>query len=1270
MKNFIKSSSLFILALFLAIGSMAQTQKFTHNGNWGKQGFNLVDSKSSGVEIVYSLKEYSMHEVSQRGETMVNLEIPGNFLPNNAGAPNIPGSGRFIAIPTGANATLEIIEIRTETITNVEVAPAIPIPLVNQPMKKELTKDNGIYGKNALYPADPIKLSTVRQIRGYDVVTLGITPFQYNPITKELVVIKDVRVKISFDGGSSFGTDRLRNETWDKIVSSSVLNKDAVKKFDFATRLNNTKDDGCDYLIVIPNDADFATWADSLKNFRNQQGIHTKVMTTDDLGGNTHEGIESFIDNMYATWDPVPAAVLLMADYGTSGATINSPKLPHPYSPDFISDNQYADVDGDVLPDINFARITARNADELEIIVRKVLDYERTPPTDAGFYNNPITALGWQHERWFQICSEVVYGFWELLGKEPVRINALYEGPTTTWSSATNTSTVVDFFSDLDYIPETSTHLTDFSGSPEDVNNAINAGAFMLQHRDHGLETGWGEPYYRNSNLSGLNNDNLPFIFSINCLTGKFDHSSDCFAEAIHREPKRALGLIAATEVSYSFVNDTYVWGMYDGMWPDFLPEYGDEPTANDFIYPSFASVNGKYFLEQSSWPYNAGNKEITYNLFHHHGDAYLNVYSEIPQALAINVDDAIISGPNQISVTANEGAIVAVTLNNEIVGKTVATGTPQDITLVGEILPGDVLLVVATKQNYFRYEKTVTVIPPSGPYVIIDEHNITGTDNYAVDFDTDNTIDITIKNVGSDAATGITAVISTDDEYITITEDTYTIAEVAAGATNAVTAAFAIQAANNAPDQHTASILVTITDGTSKEVWEDHLSILINAPELEPAFGQVNDASQPFFGSTPEVEVRENDTYTYDIIVSGIDNNDNGMLDPGESVNIEFHVNNVGHATINDAVCTLSTTTPDYVTLNTSTFNLDIINIGNDNVVFYNVTIDETTPVGTPITFIFNASAGEYAIQETEFTFPVGLIIEDFETGDFSKFSWVLSGGADWSVVEEPNSGTFSAKSGAIGNNESSILEITANVLADEPISFFRKVSSEGSYDKLKFYIDGAKKDEWDGDVPWSEVEFPVTTGEHTFKWEYSKDVSQTGGSDCAWIDDITFPSCNIPEVKSRNISITSATDLPTWLTLTDNGDGTGVLTGTPVLEDVANYDITLLASTNSESVEQEFSINVILVTAIDDLQHGEFRMYPNPVNENATIEYTIANKANVSIVVYNVAGKQVSILANQPQDAGSYHANFNASQLKAGIYFCKLTVDGESSIQKFVIK
>jgi hypothetical protein len=132
----------------------------------------------------------------------------------------------------------------------------------------------------------------------------------------------------------------------------------------------------------------------------------------------------------------------------------------------------------------------------------------------------------------------------------------------------------------------------------------------------------------------------------------------------------------------------------------------------------------------------------------------------------------------------------------------------------------------------------------------------------------------------------------------------------------------------------------------------------------------------------------------------------------------------------------------------------------------------------------------------------------DDFETGDFTTLPWVHSGNANWTVISGTDvyNGTYSAKSGAIGNSQSSSLELTANITGDSEIVFAVKISSESGFDGLTFYIDGnARLMNYSGQHDWTEISLSgFGTGTHTFKWSYSKDSSSIAGSDCVWLDNI----------------------------------------------------------------------------------------------------------------------------------------------------------------------
>ena len=124
-----------------------------------------------------------------------------------------------------------------------------------------------------------------------------------------------------------------------------------------------------------------------------------------------------------------------------------------------------------------------------------------------------------------------------------------------------------------------------------------------------------------------------------------------------------------------------------------------------------------------------------------------------------------------------------------------------------------------------------------------------------------------------------------------------------------------------------------------------------------------------------------------------------------------------------------------------------------------------------------------------------IGMLIEGFEGSDFSGHNWQMNGDSDWFIQEdEVYDGNYAAKSGDVGNNQSSEISVEYNVLHQGPINFFAKVSSEqGSsgtvYDGLIFYINDEQQILIGGESDWQEYSFNVPSGIHNFRWVYSKD-------------------------------------------------------------------------------------------------------------------------------------------------------------------------------------
>jgi PKD repeat protein len=1227
MKIYFQSPTILKSVFFQAILTMGiffttnlSAENIKYSNSWGKQGYTVESQSSSNIIVNYSIAGFTLTNSKVNGEVFQNLEMPGHFLPNDAGSPNLPGSGRYIAIPQGAKTSLKIISSRLDTLNNVNLAPSFRIPWSNEIGPLEYKINESIYSTDGYFPEKPIVLSMKDMIRGIDVVMLGITPFQYNPVSKQLIVYRDIRIEINFDGGTGhFGEDRLRSRWWDPMLSDMLLNYGSLPKMDYNKSFQSLDETGCEYLIIVPNGTEFQYWADSIKDFRTTQGILTNVVTLNEIGGNTSVLIEDYIDNAYNTWDIAPAACLLLGDYGTNA----SDRIISPLWDNYcVSDNIYADVNGNNLPDIIFARITAQDEIMLEVMVNKFITYENNPPTGEGFYDHPITSLGWETESWPQLSSEVIGGYWrEAQEKDPVRINDIYNGtPGTEWSTAPNTETIVDYFgpNGLNYIPEQASELGGWNGGTANmINMAIDSGAFMVHYSGQGLEEEWSKPDYNILDINNLTNHDLTFVWSINSLSGKYNYSSEVFAEKFHRHTYKeaysgCFGINAASEVSYAFVSDVYVWGAYDNMWPDFMPDFGGTPEPRG-VLPAFASAAGKYFLEQSNWPSNTTNKTATYHLFHHHGDAFTVVYSEVPQILTVSHDNILYLGETTFEVTADVDALIALSVNGELIGTGTGTGDPISISIPAQA-PPDHVLVTVTKQNYYRYEGYAEVLPDTGPYVVYNDVTIndeSGNGNGIMETSESILASITVNNVGVEDADNIMITLSTTDDYIIITDNTESYGSISAGSTAVVTDGFSWEVSNNIPDMHTVDFELSATDETL--TWTSGFHVTGHAPVIE-------------CGS---------------MLIDDYQGNANGRLDPGETAYLIIQTFNNGSYYAAGAMGSLSCSN-EFITLNNTTFNFYDIGAGITEEGMFNVSVSSDAPAGELLEFIYEVTSGGYFSQQY-YSAIVSPLVEDWETGDMSQFNWTTGGDSDWAVTTNtPFEGSYCIKSGVLGHNQSNYLSIPFEATEEDSLSFWHKVSSETGYDFLKFFIDDEEKSSWSGEMDWNRSSYLITQGTHTLKWTYSKDESTTGGNDCGWIDFIVFPltlfeasfsasETNICTGETVSFYDQSSTGTISWEWVFEGGTPEESNLQNPVIEYSTSgvYDVSLIIS-NGNATDTLIIENYITVSDIPETP-------PSPTGP-ATV---CASINNTSYTTTGITGISVYEWMLEPSNAGNVGGN-----------------------------
>ena len=97
-------------------------------------------------------------------------------------------------------------------------------------------------------------------------------------------------------------------------------------------------------------------------------------------------------------------------------------------------------------------------------------------------------------------------------------------------------------------------------------------------------------------------------------------------------------------------------------------------------------------------------------------------------------------------------------------------------------------------------------------------------------------------------------------------------------------------------------------------------------------------------------------------------------------------------------------------------------------------------------------------------------------------------------------------------------------------------------------------------------------------------------------------------------------------------------------------------------------FNLNSEVIIAKPE-QFRLMQNYPNPFNPVTNLEFQISNLGFVSLIVYDLSGKEVIKLVNEIKEAGYYTVKFDGSSLSSGIYFYKMQFDGKETSKKMLL-
>jgi len=654
----------------------------------------------------------------------------------NFGEPELPTYTFSYAVDYDKNYSVELVVNDYIIYNNINLYPSQPNYKPSD--TKEFVKNKDIYASNTIFPTS--KINTKRMsLRGYELLSIEVVPYEYNPVTKELRVFNNPEIVITETENRATSNRAPRSEIFESMFKNQVLNSD-----DYQDTRSFQKPS---ILYICGGSLATSPYLESLIEWRHKQGYIVNVVSSSDAGSST-TNIKNYISNAYNNWENPPEHVCLIGDadgsisvstytvYGGNGWSSAQGEGDYPYT--LLEGN-------DLLPEVTIGRMSIRSTTELITAINKIIGYEKNYAND----------LDW------------------------LRSMALVGDPNDSGISTVITNQYIEQIADIHGgITDIRTKYSGGNDYDDWMRNQINDGVAYMNYRGF-----YGFSGFTSSDVNQLNNGyKLPFLATLTCGTGSFATETTCMTESLYRAgtsvtPKGAVAVIGtAQSYTHTAFNNIVDMGIFDGIFKH------DVKTAGEAVVYGKLAINSVY-------PQNPNDNVYLFQTWNNLlGDPALQLWTSSPSTMVVQHDQMVINGSNnfQVLITSQlgmpiENMIVTLSREDNLQDEFFETRYTDANGIADFMLPDNLssgnVYVTSRKQNYMP-DESFFIISNDLPELTINEASILvddsengNSDMYlnpgelaSISFEINNSYNTSISNLYAE--------VTTNSEYITLSNN------------------------------------------------------------------------------------------------------------------------------------------------------------------------------------------------------------------------------------------------------------------------------------------------------------------------------------------------------------------------------------------------------------------------------------------------------------------------------------------------------------------
>ncbi len=562
---------------YVSLGAAGLPDSYNAEYEEGAPIVNIVE-KQDRIELSYTFPGFFLsddpRQVNEQEVLFRQVNVSKTGFVEETGKPLLPSFGRYVQIPLNRAYDILVKTARPVTIGNVLVMPSQSHLSDSAEGEDTFAFDEEHYALDQKYPEKIVEVSGPYFIDGYKSLLIHVRPLQYNMANRTLYGYSNVHVVLHLIAQHEHEVEipdapESNLEGFGNLFLNPKRNINARLELATPTMVFPFRPTP-EFLIIYHNN--FEQAAKKLAHWKEMCGTSTETVSINTVG-NTVANIKKYIRDRRNIPQSQLRYVLL---FGDISHIVSETVAGSPYG-DNITDYYYstptdpANNNQLIFPFLAVGRIPVGTPSEAQVIVDKIIAYEKLPPADPQYYRSLTVAAYFQDDppqdgktdRGYMKTMEDIRSHMISLGYDVERVYVSNNPNPTHYADGTP-------------VPlEVKNAIIDGNTATHRLIDNTSEGQLGIAHRDHGSPDGWDKPHFTIDDVNAVTGEIPSVFYSINCSTGQFDlQATVAFGEQLLRRRGCAPSLIAATRLSHTWQNDDLMKALFDAMWPGVLPTF------------------------------------------------------------------------------------------------------------------------------------------------------------------------------------------------------------------------------------------------------------------------------------------------------------------------------------------------------------------------------------------------------------------------------------------------------------------------------------------------------------------------------------------------------------------------------------------------------------------------------------------------------------------------------------------------------------------------